>query len=327
MSAGIDVRTFWEMESKRAPARYQNAFQSIYQQVSAGDTLAESMEAQGDFFPVMVRELVDVGEKSGRLEQVFDRLAEYYTHLSQLKRTFLSGIAWPMMQLGAAALIIGFLIWFVGEVLPAMGGQAVDLLGFGLVGNSGLLVYLAMIAGIVFFCVMVYSVIRRRLFGDLPLRLILRIPYLGSTLETMALARLTWTLSMCLESGVDAKQSMRQALRSSHLPPYLAVSRKVEDLIQAGDQFHEALRNAGEFPDEFLNMLETAEISGALSESMLLLSEEYSRRAESATRVLVTFATYAIWGAVATVIVILIFKLAMFYIGILQGALRDAQGF
>jgi type II secretory pathway component PulF len=87
------------------------------------------------------------------------------------------------------------------------------------------------------------------------------------------------------------------------------------------------LRNAGEFPDEFLNMLETAEISGALSESMLLLSEEYSRRAESATRVLVTFATYAIWGAVATVIVILIFKLAMFYIGILQGALRDAQGF
>ena len=149
----------------------------------------------------------------------------------------------------------------------------------------------------------------------------------SSTLETMALARLTWTLSMCLESGVDAKQSMRQALRSSHLPPYVAVSRKVEDLIQAGEQFHEALRNAGEFPDEFLNMLETAEISGALSESMLLLSEEYSRRAESATRVLVTFATYAIWGAVATLIVILIFKLAMFYIGILQGALRDANGF
>ena len=64
MNAGIDVRAFWEMEARRAPARYQDAFQAIYQQVSAGDTLAEALEAQGDFFPVMVRELVDVGEKN-----------------------------------------------------------------------------------------------------------------------------------------------------------------------------------------------------------------------------------------------------------------------
>lgn len=325
--AGIDVRRFWEMESQRAPSRYRDAFQSIYDKVSVGDTLAEAMEAQGDFFPVMVREMVDVGEKSGRLEQVLHRLAEHYTHLTKLKRTFLAGITWPLIQLGAALFIVGFLIWFLGEVLPAMGGRPVDILGFGMVGNSGLLKYLGILLSIAILLFMVYAAIRRRILGDLPLRFILRIPYLGTTLETMALARLTWTLAMCLESGVDAKRSMKQSLRSSHVPHFVVLSRQVDEDLTAGHEFHVALRNTGEFSDEFLNMLETAEISGSLSESMLRLSEEYSQRAEAATNTLITFATFGIWGMVATFIVILIFRLAMFYIGILQGALRDAQGF
>jgi type II secretory pathway component PulF len=320
--AGIDVRKFWEMEAKRAPAPFRSSFQDILERVSQGDTMAEAMHAQGELFPPMVRELVEVGEKTGRLEQVLERLAEHFDHMSRLKRAFISGITWPMMQLAAAAFIVGFLIWFLGEIVPAMGGQAVDILGFGLLGNSGLIAYLGILATIVAGAVLFYFAIMRQWFGDVPLRLVLRIPYIGNTIETMALARLTWTLSMALESGVDARGSIRMALRSSAMPHYLAVEKQVDQSIVSGFEFHQSLRDTRQFSGEFLNMLETAEISGRLSESMIHLSDEYSQRAETATKVLTTFATFGIWGCVATFIIFLIIRLFMFYLGTLQNALQ-----
>ncbi|MBM4002118.1 MAG: hypothetical protein FJ295_02360 [Planctomycetes bacterium] len=320
--SGIDVRKFWEMEAKRAPDRFRSSYQNILERVSRGDTMAEAMNAQGELFPPMVRELVEVGEKTGRLEQVLERLAEHFDHMSRLKRTFISGIAWPMMQLAAATFIVGFLIWFLGEVVPAFGGEAIDILGFGLLGNSGLIAYIGIVATIVAGAMLAYFAIRRQWFGDVPLRMVLRIPYIGNTIETMALARLTWTLSMALESGVDARGSIRMALRSSAMPHFLAVAKQVDESIVAGFEFHQALRDTRQFSAEFLNMLETAEISGRLSESMIHLSDEYSQRAETATKVLTTFATFGIWGCVATFIIFLIIRLFMFYLGTLQNALQ-----
>ncbi len=325
--AGIDVRRLWELEAKRAPAKFRTPFREIYQRVSDGDTIAEAMAAQGELFPTMVRELVDVGEKTGRLEQVLQQLADQYDQMAKLKRAFVAGITWPMIQLMGAITIITFLIWFMGEVLPAMGGQAVDLLGFGLVGNSGVVKFLGGLSFLAFgFAFLVFGVLRQW-FGDLPIRLFLRIPYLGGTIQTMALARMTWTLSMALESGVSAQKSMKMALKNSHLPHFIALTNDVDTNLQAGNEFHEALRKTDRFPSEFLNMLETAELSGQLSESMIRLSHEYSQRAEASTKILVTFATFGIWGLVATFIIILIFRLAMFYLGTLNDALKAANGF
>jgi len=112
------------------------------------------------------------------------------------------------------------------------------------------------------------------------------------------------------------------ALRSSAMPHYLAVEKQVDQSIVSGFEFHQSLRDTRQFSGEFLNMLETAEISGRLSESMIHLSDEYSQRAETATKVLTTFATFGIWGCVATFIIFLIIRLFMFYLGTLQNALQ-----
>lgn len=324
--AGIDVRKLWEMEAKRAPARLQTPFRAILERISLGDSMAESMATQSNLFPSMVIELVDMGEKSGRLEQVLSQLAEQYEQLARLKRTFIAGITWPMIQLTAAVVIVAFLIWFMGEVVPAMGGQAIDVLGIGLVGTSGALTFLGGVLTMAAAILFLFFALRNQWFGETPIRLFLRIPYVGSTLETMSLARLTWTLSMALESGLSAQRSMKMALASSQLPHFIAVTRQVDADLQSGREFHEALRDTHCFSHEFLTMLETAEMSGQLSESMIRLSNEYSQRAEASTKILVTLSTFGIWAMVATFIIFMIFRLAMFYIGTLQDAVNMANG-
>ena len=55
--------------------------------------------------------------------------------------------------------------------------------------------------------------------------------------------------------------------------------------------------------------LETAEITGTESESLTHLSEDYQRRAETATLALAVAASLAIWGLVAVLIIYVIFRL------------------
>lgn len=75
--------------------------------------------------------MVDVGEKTGRLDEVFIRLAEHYDHVLDLQRTFLQGIAWPMVQLIAALGVIGLLIWIMGILPEGIDGKPIDILGLG----------------------------------------------------------------------------------------------------------------------------------------------------------------------------------------------------
>ncbi len=70
----------------------------------------------------------------------------------------------------------------------------------------------------------------------------MRVPVVGTTLQTMALARLSWTLSLALNAGIDARRAIRMALQSTQNRYYTQHIDKAEAVIVRGGQFHEALR-------------------------------------------------------------------------------------
>ena len=99
----------------------------------------------GGYFPDFFRQLFAVGEESGHLPEVCRQLADYYELRLQLRRTLISSLTWPIAQLIIALGVVGLLIWLMGAI-PQLAKQNTDLLGFGLRGNSGLLIYLAVLA-------------------------------------------------------------------------------------------------------------------------------------------------------------------------------------
>jgi type II secretory pathway component PulF len=125
----------------------------------------------------------------------------------------------------------------------------------------------------------------------------------------MALARLSWTLSLSLNAGIDANRAVRMALGATQNRYYTQHTDKADAVIMRHGQFHEALRATGVFGDEFLTALENAEISGTETESLAHLSEDYQKRAETATMALSVAASVAIWILVASLLVFMIFYL------------------
>lgn len=323
LRAGVDVVRIWTSESQRGAAAQREAMETVRFHVASGDSVADSLQRTNGYFPSLACEMVDVGEHAGRLDETFLRLADYYDHLLELRRTFLIGIIWPMLQLVAAILVVGGVIWLVGVLTPMTGGEPVDILGLGLTGTRGALIYFSIVGLIVGGMTAFVMAVRRGLFGTAPILLAMKIPVLGKCLQTMALERLTWALAMSLESGMDAKRSIQLALRATQNPVYLAQQERVHAAIVQGREFHEALRSTHVFPDDFLNALESAEISGTQTDSLERLSKEYQEQAQTMARALTVASTFIIWGLVAMLIIFFIIRFAMFYLGTIYGALND----
>src|SRR5689334_18322199 len=99
LESGIDVRKIFVREAKgRSPLSIRRRMEAISVRAAAGTGIADALDAEGDFFPTLMRELVRVGEQTGRLEEVFRHLAEHYEYQVKMRREFMSAISWPLMQ-------------------------------------------------------------------------------------------------------------------------------------------------------------------------------------------------------------------------------------
>lgn len=324
LESGIDLRRVLAREAERPASRgLRRALGVLQQETAQGSTLVDALEHTGSFFPIFFRELADVGEATGRSAEVFRHLADHYEHQQQLRRAFLASLTWPAVQLVAAILIVGLLIWIMGVLGDMPGRQPIDILGFGLVGTRGVTIYFTLVALVVGGGALLVAAMRRGLLWTAPLeRALLALPMLGDSLRTLALARLTWTLHLTLEAGMEIRRALALSLRGSRHAPYIATVPAVTAEIKAGREVHEALGHTAAFPHDFLDALEVGEHSGRLPESMAVLSRQYQDRARQALGVLTTLAGFAVWALVALLIILLIFRIFMFYLGTINEALE-----
>ncbi|MGD0897719.1 MAG: type II secretion system F family protein [Thermoguttaceae bacterium] len=322
LTAGIDARTVWAREARQAHTRAARLrLAAVSQAVGQGESVAAALAATGDFCPLLFREMAEVGEVSGHLGEVFAQLAEHYEGQAQLRRTFLGAIAWPMLQLFAALAIVGLLIWVTG-LIGQMTGVTVDILGFGLVGNRGLAIYLAVVAAAAGLLLVFIRAASRGLVWVGPIRrAILRLPYLGTALRTLALARLAWSMHLTMNAGMELQRALRLSLRSTQNVLYSDQVEPLSASIAAGSTIYEAFLAAGCFPDDFLDAIEVGETSGKLVESMALLSRQYQEQARAAFATLTMLAGFAVWAVVALFIIVLIFRLFMFYLNAINQAM------
>jgi len=321
--SGIDVRRTWKREAESAHGRVKPLFESIREDVGRGDSLSAAFARTGSLFPPLFLEMTHVGEQTGTLGRVLRRLETHYRRQVQAKRLFLGAITWPMLELGFAIFVIGLLIWILGIIAQRNNGQPIDILGFGLIGNRGLLLYgmfiataAATIAGVIF-------AIRRGALWTRPLqRAFMRIPVIGRALEQIALARLAWALHLMLNVEMDLRQLVPLALRTTGNDYYIQHTDRIVADINRGDPMHMAFSRSGAFPSDFIDALTVAEESGRIVESMERLSNRYEEEAELAIRTLSTVFGWLVGACVMGIIVFLIFRLAGFYLGTINEALE-----
>ena len=184
LGAGVDLRAILKREHDSAPdSALKRNLDRILSEVNLGSSWEAALQSTGEYFPRLFRDLVHLGEQTGRLDSVLEQLATYYEQRCSIRRGFLAAIAWPVIELCLAILVIGFLIWILGVIAPK-GGKPNDILGLGLTGNSGLFMYCVFWACVGGAGYAVYHAIRTgALWGKHVQKLFLKIPRPGRSPE------------------------------------------------------------------------------------------------------------------------------------------------
>src|SRR6478752_3479530 len=140
IDSGIDIRRTWQRETDITRGRLRPFFAQIRDGVARGDALSDAL-TNGGVFPPLFLEMARVGEQTGTLGKVFTRLESHYRRQVRAERIFLGAIAWPMFEFVFAVVLIGGLVWILGAIAQRNNGKPIDIIGFGLIGTRGLIIY------------------------------------------------------------------------------------------------------------------------------------------------------------------------------------------
>lgn len=323
LSAGVDMRTVWQNEAKRAQGlRASKHMRTVSEAVNDGADMREALANTDDYFPELFHEIAHVGHQTGHLDEAMAQLAGHYEFQLKIRRGFLLAMAWPLIELGISILVIGLLIYVLG-VIGKSTGTPIDVLGFGLIGTSGLIKYfsfLGLIAGVI---ALIWWGIRRGLAWTKPVqRFMIRVPGIGTAIDSLALGRLSWTLHLTLNSGMDTRRAVALALRTTRNARYTDEMKSIDSWIQQGSSLYDAFEQTKVFPQSFLDVLLVGENTGMIVESMKKLADQYREKSEAAMKVLAVVAFFVSFGLIAAILIAVIFRLAMFYIGTINDALQ-----
>jgi type IV pilus assembly protein PilC len=325
LESGIEIRKALASEARRSSPAARQRLETMVTAVNAGTPLTEAINQTGSFFPPLTRELLAVGEQTGHLPEVLRQLVEHYDQQISLRRIFLSTISWPMIQLGMALLVVGFLIW-VSAVIKRTTGNPTDLLGVGLTGEFGLLIYLVLLTLVAVGIYMAYRAVVTGKAWVAPIqRVVMRIPMLGSALRTLSVARFAWTLHIALGAALDVQKALSLAIRSTHNIEFTEQEPRVQEVLAQRHPIHEALDAAGTFPMDLVRNVEVGEESGRLVETLGNLAKQQHDVAHGAFAILAKIAGWLVWCIVTGIMIALIFRFAGMYIGGINQALKGLK--
>ena len=320
LHAGADMVKLLESECRIGSSQQKDAIKQLVAGVKQGEQLHVLM-GQNKFFPRLMTTMVKVGESAGKLEYLFSILTEHYTRQQQLRRKFLGAIAYPAFMLTFSIGVVSLLIYLMGILTPAGGGQMTDLLGWGLRGGSGVLIFWTYL--LFFFAIAagaVFCFFRNVAGVQNIVPLIYLIPRLGDAIQTITIARFCRVLSVGLGAGLEPIPSIALALDATDSDYYRAVQGDTESAILNGATLASALEKTNIFPDDFIGKIEIAEHSGTDSESIAFLAEDYDERAQTAMKIISRIISGVVAISVVLFVLYVIFRIMSVVFGFYQEA-------
>jgi len=251
-------------------------------ELKQGRQLSEAAAARSDVFDPLYVNLLALGEASGRLPEVFRRLAEDLRFRREIRQKVLQAAAYPLVVLAVCVLALLFIFNFVVPNLATLFADASELPWYTatLLGASAFMQQYQWAIAIVLVAagVLVWQARKRVGMVEFRERAALGSPLLREATTTVERIRFTSGLGMMLEAGLPVDRALQLAtgsIRHGQLRREIAIA---VEKVRRGEQLSQVLRQTRLFPDYYASLLEVGEESGELGK----VFTEVARRSRDA---------------------------------------------
>jgi general secretion pathway protein F len=266
--------------------RQKNMMMAVRSKVVEGHTLADAMAEFPHIFDDLFRAMVAAGEKSGHLDTVLNRLADYTEKRQQTKSQITQAMVYPSIMMFFAFAIVILLLTVVvpkivgqfqnmGQDLPTITQILIDVSDF--LQAYGLTVAILL----VILVVIVNRVLQKPVMKKRYHKFILGLPFIGKLSKGLNTARFARTLSILTSSAVPLLESMRIASEVLENLQIRAAVNTAAGFVKEGSSLRASLEQTKMFPPMMMHMIASGERSGELQQMLGRAADNQDRQFES----------------------------------------------
>ncbi|WP_415284688.1 type II secretion system F family protein [Clostridium perfringens] len=249
--------------------KLREALIGVNGELKRGETLASSMRKRKDVFPNLLTSMIDAGERSGNLDIILKRMAEYYEKETKIRGKIKSAMIYPIV-LGVVAIIaITFILTFVMPTFVQMFEENnVDLpmstkmvLGTSkMLGKYGIIIFLILVTAIILLGKYLKSEEGQYKLSSINLK----IPVIKKLTKKIIVSRFTRTMGIVSSSGMSLVTSIE--IVASVVGNKIAEKEllKVKEKVLKGEGLGDSIMNIKIFPPMLASMVKIGEEAGSL---------------------------------------------------------------
>jgi len=252
--AGLPIRASIERLRDRLGS---HQLKVLAQKLSEGERLPESFAAAG--FPPFETNLVAAGERSGHLDTICDHIAQFWQRELEFRQSMIVPLVYPIVVLHLAVFLSSAAV-LISQPWTA----AVEALIFNLMVLEGSLLT-------------VYVIARATWTSPAMKTFWLRLPIIGSALRAAFAYRWITALRIEFGAGVSIYRAVGDAWRSSGFINCERLGQEGEEALRSGASLVTLVTQWRQLPRDWIDFIETGEVSGKFEEAFIALEAEAAR--------------------------------------------------
>ena len=298
--------------------RQRELLAAVHNQLLEGGQLGDALRSTGAFPPYLLR-MVEIGQASGRLDQVLSALAGYYRREADTQRSLRRAVAYPAVM---GLLISVIFLVLVSRVLPVF-QQVFAQLGVGLspvaqallrFGSASQAVATVVAVLLVLCAVVLVYLFRSRKGAGTYVRLFSK----SAAGQAVDRSRFASAMALMLSSGLPLDEAMSRTvalLESSALSASLAdCQRRMEE----GESFPKAVEGAGLLSSLQAGLLSAGSRAGVTDQAMEELARRCGQQADEALERMLSRFEYGLVVVLCAAIGLVLLSVMLPLLGVLS---------
>ena len=282
LRAGVPiVEALKSREGEDASRAQTMVRQRLSEVVEQGTPLSQGLEEFPRVFPGYIRNIVQVAERSGSLDENFIELRDYLEWMDQNWKAFKQAMLYPAFVLGALTIFIFIALRFVFPTVTALLFELdipLPLITRMMIAASDFVVdYWGVILAVLFLTPpglrLLFKVSKRAsLLRD---HFLLKLPFLGDVILTLAVARFLRSLILTQKAGIVITDSLamgREVVGNAVIERSVT---RIETAVSNGSTMSSTMAKDSTFPTLVRTMVGVGERSGSLDTSLQAVVDYY----------------------------------------------------
>ena len=261
--------------------------------LQAGYSISGALAKHPDVFSDFYINMVKVGEETGKLNEVFDHLANYLNRQYTLTSKTRNALIYPVFVICTFFVVMGLMFVVVIPKLSAIildSGQEPPIYTKIVIGLSSFFVHYGFLV-IIFLILLGIWLWRlsRTEKGKISLdKMRLSIPVVGNLYRKLYLSRIADNMDTMLTSGIPIVRAIDITAEVVGSRVYKEILKNVADGVKSGLSFSTAFeKHTLQVPGIMIQMIKVGEETGSLGQILKTLADFYKREVDDAVDTLV----------------------------------------